>query len=145
MAQTDAVFAGEHSGHFYFRDFWRADSGLLAAMHVLSALGASPPGTTMSSMLARYDRYVASGEVNRTVADVPAATAAVRGAFAGRPGVRFDDLDGLSVDGPDWWFSLRPSGTEPLLRLNAEAVDRPTMEAVRDEVLALVGGAGAAR
>ncbi len=140
MAETGAVFGGEHSGHFYFADFWRADSGMLAALHVLAALGESPAGTSLSHLLAPYDRYVASGEINSEVADVAAAAADVRGAFAGREGVELDDLDGLTVSAPSWWFNLRPSNTEPLLRLNVEAVDAGTMEAVRDEVLALVRG-----
>jgi len=138
MAETGAVFGGEHSGHFYFTDFWRADSGMLAAMHVLAALGSTPQGTPLSSLLARYDRYVASGEVNSVVADAAAATRAVREAFATRPGVTFDDLDGMTVSAPDWWFNLRPSNTEPLLRLNVEAVDAGTMESLRDEVLTIV-------
>ncbi len=140
MAETGAVFGGEHSGHFYFRDFWRADSGLLAALHVLAALKAAPAGTPLSALLAPYDRYVASGELNSEVADVPASMQRVRRAFEARDAVTFDDLDGLSVEHADWWFNLRPSNTEPLLRLNAEAVDRATMEAVRDEVLGLVRG-----
>ena len=138
MAETGAVFGGEHSGHFYFTDFWRADSGMLAAMHVLAALGSAPPGTTLSSLLARYDRYVASGEINSVVDDAAAATERVRKAYAGQEGVTFDDLDGMTVSAPDWWFNLRPSNTEPLLRLNVEAVDAGTMESVRDEVLAIV-------
>lgn len=138
MAETGAVFGGEHSGHFYFTDFWRADSGMLAAMHVLAALGSAPPGTTLSSLLARYDRYVASGEINSVVDDAAAATKRVRTAYAGQQGVSFDDLDGMTVSAPDWWFNLRPSNTEPLLRLNVEAVDAGTMESVRDEVLAIV-------
>ena len=138
MAETGAVFGGEHSGHFYFTDFWRADSGMLAAMHVLAALGSAPPGTTLSSLLARYDRYVASGEINSVVDDAAAATERVRTAYAGQEEVTFDDLDGMTVSAPDWWFNLRPSNTEPLLRLNVEAVDAGTMESVRDEVLAIV-------
>ena len=138
MADTGAIFGGEHSGHFYFTDFWRADSGMLAAMHVLAALGSAPPGTTLSSLLSRYDRYVASGEINSQVADVAAATERVREAYAGQEEVTFDDLDGMTVSAPDWWFNLRPSNTEPLLRLNVEAVDAGTMEAMRDEVLAIV-------
>ena len=138
MAETGAVFGGEHSGHFYFTDFWRADSGMLAAMHVLAALGETPPGTSLSSMLAPFDRYVASGEINSAVADVEAVCDRVRSAFGHRPGVTLDDLDGMTVSTADWWFNLRPSNTEPLLRLNAEAVDAGTMESVRDEVLALV-------
>jgi len=138
MAETGAIFGGEHSGHCYFTDFWRADSGMLAAMHVLAALGAAPAGTTLSSLLAEFDRYVASGEINSVVDDAVAASTRVRRAFADRSGVTFDDLDGMTVSGADWWFNLRPSNTEPLLRLNVEAVDGGTMEAVRDEVLAIV-------
>jgi phosphomannomutase len=138
MARTGAVFGGEHSGHFYFRDFWFADSGMLAALHVLAALGHQDG--PLSQMLTRYSRYQASGEINSEVADQAAATARVREVFAGRPGVTTDELDGLTVIGPDWWFNLRPSNTEPLLRLNAEAADQAGMESVRDEVLALVRG-----
>jgi phosphomannomutase len=137
MAETGAVFGGEHSGHFYFRDFWRADSGMLAALHTLAALGETPSGTTLSQLLAKYSRYVASGEINRRVADQAARTAAIRGAFADRD-VTMDDLDGLTVSHADWWFNVRPSNTEPLLRLNVEATDRATMERIRDEVLALM-------
>ena len=140
MAETGAVFGGEHSGHFYFADFWRADSGMLAALHVLAALGESPAGTPLSRLLAPYDRYVVSGEINSEVPDVAAATEAVRAEFAARDGVTTDDLDGLTVSADDWWFNLRPSNTEPLLRLNTEARDAETMAAVRDEVLALVRG-----
>jgi phosphomannomutase len=140
MAETGAVFGGEHSGHFYFRDFWRADSGMLAAMHLLAALGEAPAGTRLSDLLAPFDRYVASGEINSEVADQAAATEVVRSAFAGRDAVSVDDLDGMTVQAPDWWFNLRPSNTEPLLRLNVEAADEATMTALRDEVLALVRG-----
>ena len=138
MAETGAVFGGEHSGHFYFRDFWYADSGMLAALHVLAALGGQD--TPLSQLLASYGRYVASGEINSEVADQRAATEAVRRAFAGRPGVSMDDLDGLTVAGPDWWFNVRPSNTEPLLRLNVEASDEPTLAARREEVLRIVRG-----
>jgi phosphomannomutase len=140
MAETGAVFGGEHSGHFYFRDFWRADSGMLAALHALAALGGSPAGTTLSSLLSPYDRYVQSGEINSTVGDVRERTAAVQGAFSDRTGVTVDHLDGLTVEAAPWWFNLRPSNTEPLLRLNVEADDLPTMELVRDEVLGIVRG-----
>jgi phosphomannomutase len=144
MANADAVFGGEHSAHYYFRDFWFADTGMLAAMHVLAALGGQ--AGPLSGVVAQYERYVASGEINSRVADVATATAAVAAAFAGRPGLTVDRLDGLTVatevaSGPGmWWFNLRPSNTEPLLRLNAEAADRATMERVRDEVLAVVRG-----
>ncbi len=138
MAETRAVFGGEHSGHFYFRDFWFADSGMLAALHVLAALGGQD--APLSQLLAGYGRYVASGEINSEVADQRAATEAVRRAFAGRPGVGMDDLDGLTVTCQDWWFNVRPSNTEPLLRLNVEASDEPTLAAIRDEVLRIVRG-----
>jgi phosphomannomutase len=136
MAETGAVFGGEHSAHYYFADFWRADTGMLAGMHVLAALGEQP--RPLSELVAEYSRYVASGEINSEVADQAATTAAVRAAFAGRPGVTIDELDGLTVGHDNWWFNLRPSNTEPLLRLNAEAVDEQTMAKVRDEVLALL-------
>jgi phosphomannomutase len=138
MAETGAAFGGEHSGHFYFRDFWRADSGMLAALHTLAALGETPHGTTLSSLLAQYQRYSASGEVNSTVRDQEAAMAAVRGAYAGREGIVFDELDGLTVQGRGWWFNVRPSNTEPLLRLNAEAATPDRMSLLRDEVLAII-------
>ena len=138
MAETGAVFGGEHSGHFYFRDFWFADSGMLAALHVLAALGGQ--GVPLSQLLASYGRYVASGEINSEVADQRGATEAVRRAFAGRPGVSMDELDGLTVAGQDWWFNVRPSNTEPLLRLNVEASDESTLAATRDEVLRIVRG-----
>jgi phosphomannomutase len=138
MAETNAIFGGEHSGHFYFRDFWRADSGMLAALHALAALGHEPEGTTLSSLLTSYQRYVASGEINTRVTDQAATMAAVEAAFADRPGVTLDHLDGLTVEHADWWFNLRPSNTEPLIRMNAEAADRSTMESLRDEVLGLV-------
>ncbi|MBG0828054.1 phosphomannomutase/phosphoglucomutase [Planomonospora sp. ID67723] len=136
MARTGAVFGGEHSAHYYFRDFWFADSGMLAALHVLAALGEQD--RPLSEVLADYARYTASGEINSTVADQAAATARVRETFAGRDGVTFDELDGMTVSGPGWWFNLRPSNTEPLLRLNAEAADEIQMAAIRDEVLAAV-------
>lgn len=140
MAETGAVFGGEHSGHFYFRDFWRADSGMLAALHVLKTLGEAPAGTTLSSLLHEFQRYVPSGELNSEVEDTVAATDRVRAAFAQRDGVTMDELDGLTVTGPDWRFNVRPSNTEPLLRLNAEAPDVEAMSALRDEVLAIIRG-----
>jgi phosphomannomutase len=140
MAQSGAVFGGEHSGHFYFREFWNADSGMLAALHTLAALGGAPEGTTLSELLSPYERYVASGEINSVVADPAAATERVRAAFADEPGVGFDDLDGMTVTGPGWWFNVRPSNTEPLLRLNAEARDAGAMAELRDRVLSLIRG-----
>ncbi|WP_326636136.1 phosphomannomutase/phosphoglucomutase [Streptosporangium sp. NBC_01755] len=136
MAETGAVFGGEHSAHYYFGDFWFADSGMLAALHVLAALGEQEK--PLSEILTEYTRYAASGEINSTVADQAAATERVRETFAARDGVTFDELDGLTVSGSGWWFNLRPSNTEPLLRLNAEAADEMQMAAIRDEVLAVV-------
>jgi phosphomannomutase len=136
MAERAAVFGGEHSGHFYFRDFWFADSGMLAALHTLAALGGQ--AGPLSALLASYARYHASGEINSLVADQAAATAVVRRAYAGRPGVSTDELDGLTVATRDWWFNLRPSNTEPLLRLNVEAETEAAMAALRDEVLGMV-------
>jgi phosphomannomutase len=138
MAETGAVFGGEHSGHFYFRDFWYADSGMLAALHVLAALGEQQ--APLSEILAGYGRYVATGEINSEVADQAAATERVRAEFATRPGLTSDELDGLTITGDDWWFNLRPSNTEPLLRLNLEAADEDTMLRLRDEVLGIVRG-----
>ncbi|WP_114561352.1 phosphohexomutase domain-containing protein [Desertihabitans aurantiacus] len=134
MAEHHAVFGGEHSAHYYFRDFWRADTGMLAALHVL-ALRARD-GRPVSQLVADYDRYAASGELNSTVADQAATMDAVAAAFADRG--RADRVDGLTIRAQDWWFNLRPSNTEPLLRLNVEAADPATMAGVRDEVLALV-------
>ena len=137
MAETGAVFGGEHSAHYYFRDFWRADTGMLAALHVLAALGRSD--VPLSALTAEYERYAGSGEVNSTVADVPGRTAAVEEEFGKRDGATIDHLDGLTVSLPDGsWFNLRPSNTEPLLRLNVEAPDEASMTELRDAVLALV-------
>jgi phosphomannomutase len=137
MARTDAVFGGEHSAHYYFRDFWRADTGMLAAMHVLAALGEQ--GRPLSELTAAYERYAASGEINSTVADAPGRMAEVRERFADQEGVTVDELDGLTVDLPDGaWFNLRASNTEPLLRLNVEARDAARMAEVRDDVLGMV-------
>ena len=138
MAQTGAVFGGEHSGHYYFADFWRADSGLLAALHVLAALGSTPQGTTLSSLVGRYERYARSGEINSTVADPAAVLQAAQQRYGARSGITLDHTDGLSVSSPAWWFNMRASNTEPLLRLNVEAGDDGTMAVVRDEVLAFI-------
>jgi len=138
MAETNAVFGGEHSGHFYFRDFWFADSGMLAALHVLAALGHD--ARPLSAMLQDFSRYAASGEINSEVADQAGTTAKVKDIYSERPGVTLDELDGLTVMGDDWWFNIRPSNTEPLLRLNVEAATPGQMAAIRDEVLSLVRG-----
>ena len=137
MARTDAVFGGEHSAHYYFRDFWRADTGMLAAMHVLAALGEQ--SRSLSELTRAYSRYAASGEINSTVADAQGSMAKVRETFADQDGVTVDDLDGLTVDLPDGaWFNLRASNTEPLLRLNVEAPEEARMAEVRDQVLGMV-------
>ncbi|UCM88393.1 phosphomannomutase/phosphoglucomutase [Streptomyces marincola] len=136
MARTGAIFGGEHSAHYYFRDFWNADTGMLAALHVLAALGEQQG--PLSELVAAYDRYASSGEINSRVDDQAGRAAAVRAAYADREGVTLDELDGLTVTSADWWFNLRPSNTEPLLRLNIEGRDTATVEKIRDEVLALV-------
>jgi phosphomannomutase len=138
MARTNAVFGGEHSAHYYFRDFWFADTGMLAAMHVLAALGEQPG--PLADLLAGFTRYVASGEINSTVADAPARVAALRSTFADRT-TAVDELDGLTVDLADGtWFNVRASNTEPLLRLNVEGPTDAAMVAVRDEALAVIRG-----
>jgi phosphomannomutase len=136
MAETDAVFGGEHSGHFYFRDFWRADSGMLAALHALAALAEAD--VPLSELLATYDPYPVSGEINSEVADPRGVIDEVEAAYAGMDGVDVDRLDGLTVAHADWTFNVRPSNTEPLLRLNAEGRDAATMTRVRDDVLDLI-------
>ncbi|MFI0732991.1 phosphomannomutase/phosphoglucomutase [Streptomyces sp. NPDC021225] len=137
MARTGAIFGGEHSAHYYFRDFWNADTGMLAALHVLAALG-EQSDRPLSQLVAAYDRYAASGEINSVVDDQAGRMAAVKAAYEGRDDVELDELDGLTVTAADWWFNLRPSNTEPLLRLNVEARDAETVARVRDEALAIV-------
>jgi len=141
MAETNAIFGGEHSGHFYFRDFWFADSGMLAALHTLAALGYDD--RPLSAILGDFSRYAASGEINSEVADQAATAQRVKAVYGAQPGVVTDELDGLTVSGDTWWFNLRPSNTEPLLRLNVEAADAVEMAAVRDEVLGIVRGPAA--
>ena len=139
MRETGAIFGGEHSAHYYFRDFWGADNGMLAAMHLLAEFGSQP--APLSEFAAQYDPYFLSGEINSTVTDVPSAYDRIVTAYAGVG--EFDELDGLTVTGPAsddafWWFNVRPSNTEPLLRLNVEAGTKEKMESVRDAVLALI-------
>jgi phosphomannomutase len=136
MARTGAIFGGEHSAHYYFRDFWRADTGMLAALHVLAALGEQDG--PLSALVAEFTRYAASGEINSEVSDQKAALDRLERAYADRPGAHVDHLDGLTVDGAGWWFNVRPSNTEPLLRLNVEADDAAAMARVRDEVLSVI-------
>lgn len=138
MAETGAIFGGEHSGHFYFRDFWRADSGMLAALHALAALAESD--RSLSEVLKPYERHVSSGEINSEVADQQAVLDQIRARYTGSTEVTLDELDGLTVSHQDWWFNVRASNTEPLLRLNAEGRDQQTMERVRDEALMIIRG-----
>lgn len=136
MASHQAIFGGEHSAHYYFRDFWFADTGMLAAMHVLAALGEQD--RPLSELAASYSRYVASGEINSRVTDAAAATERVSDWAREQGEVEQDTLDGLTiahVGEPMWWLNVRASNTEPLLRLNVEAADRATMEIVRDGAL----------
>lgn len=136
MAESNAIFGGEHSGHFYFDEFWRADSGALAALHAIAALGAADK--SMSQILKPFQRYVLSGEINSKVADTSVAMHAVEQVYGAINGLTLDHLDGLTVNGDTWWFNLRPSNTEPLLRLNVEAKTAARMEKLRDEVLAII-------
>ena len=133
MARTGAAFGGEHSGHFYFRDFYLADSGMLAALHVMGALGEQ--NRTLSDLMAEFSRYVASGEINSRVDDAQAVIEKLAATYSDRDQ---DRMDGLTVDADTWWFNVRPSNTEPLLRLNVEGADDATMARVRDEVLAII-------
>ena len=138
MAETGAVFGGEHSGHYYFRDNYRADSGLIAAVVVMREL--SRAGVPLSELFAPFQRYAASGEINSVVADQAASIRAITAAFADGDQ---DELDGLTVEYRDWWFNVRPSNTEPLLRLNVEARDQDLMERKTQELLSLIrGGTG---
>ena len=136
MAETDAIFGGEHSGHFYFRDFWRADSGMLAALHAMAALAETD--VSLSALLEEYERYPSSGEINSTVADQDAVLALLQEQYGAQDGVELDLLDGLTVSHADWWFNVRASNTEPLLRLNCEGKDEATMAEVRDSVLTTI-------
>ncbi|SEE81343.1 phosphomannomutase [Arthrobacter alpinus] len=137
MAEEGAVFGGEHSAHYYFRDFFNADTGMLAAMHVLAALGEQDE--PLSELGREYEPYVSSGEINSQLEDVPAAVTRVRDAYT-RDDVTIDELDGLTFTAAngDWWFNLRASNTEPFLRLNAEAINTTTMTTMRDTVLDLI-------
>ena len=134
MAESGAIFGGEHSGHFYFANFWRADSGMLAALYALAELMATKK--PLSELLAPYNRYFSSGEINSEVKDLPAAIARVRKAFQDQS--KIDELDGLTFTADSWWFNLRASNTEPLLRLNVEADTQAEMKKIRDAVLAVI-------
>ena len=135
MADHNALFGGEHSGHFYFSDFWRADSGALAALFAIAELSHSD--LPLSQLFAPLDRYFASGEINTVVADPAASIAFIKAAFASKHPI--DELDGVTVTGPDWWFNVRASNTEPLLRLNVEAHSPEQLAQIQTQVLALIG------
>ncbi len=135
MAESNAIFGGEHSGHFYFRDFWRADSGALAALFAIAELSHSD--LPLSELLAPLSRYFSSGEINTTVKNPQERVEFIKAYYEGEYAI--DELDGITIAGPDWWFNLRPSNTEPLLRLNVEAHSQQLMIKVRDGVLALIG------
>jgi phosphomannomutase len=134
MAQENAIFGGEHSAHYYFRDFWGADTGMLAALHVLALTGGTDQ--PLSQLTEEFTRYVASGEINTLVEDQQAVMDRVAAALAGRG--EADRMDGLTITGTDWWVNVRPSNTEPLLRLNVEARTDEQMAALRDETLGLI-------
>ena len=139
MAESAAVFAGEHSGHFYFEKFWGADSGALAALHTLAALGSTNTGTTLSQLLSPYAKYVQSGEINTKVGDIQEVISKVKTNYLNHPDLlEIDELDGLMVISKKWWFNLRGSNTEPLLRLNVEGDTGAIMTSMREEVLDLV-------
>ncbi len=142
MAETGAIFGGEHSGHFYFRDFWRADSGMLAALHALAALSESKG--SLSQLLHSYNRYSSSGEINSVVSDAQSVMDSIESHYLAMDlaigDITTDHLDGLTVESTDWWFNVRASNTEPLLRLNVEANSAALMKKVSAQVLALIGG-----
>lgn len=138
MADTGAIFGGEHSGHFYFRDFWRADSGMLAALHALAALSESQG--TLSQLLHSYNRYSSSGEINSVVSDAQSVMESIESHYVAMDGITADHLDGLTIESGDWWFNVRASNTEPLLRLNVEANTEALMKKISTQVLALIGG-----
>ena len=142
MADTGAIFGGEHSGHFYFRDFWRADSGMLAALHALAALSES--NGSLSQLLHSYNRYSSSGEINSVVSDAQSVMDSIESHYLAMDlamdGITTDHLDGLTVESTDWWFNVRASNTEPLLRLNVEANSAALMKKVSAQVLGLIGG-----
>ena len=138
MADSGAQFGGEHSGHFYFKDFWCADSGMLAALHAIAALGLQKG--TLSKILKPYQRYFSSGEINQTVDNAAAILERVEERYGSEDEVTVDHLDGLTVSSANWWFNLRPSNTEPLLRLNVEANTENRLERVKAEVLGELRG-----
>jgi phosphomannomutase len=137
MRRLNAIFGGEHSGHFYFRDNWYADSGLIALLITLELV--SVEGKPLSELLKPLDHYVRSGEINTPVSDVQGKLQTLEEHF-GKDAQSIDHMDGITIDYGDWWFNVRPSNTEPLLRLNVEANSKPLMEQKRDELLAFIRG-----
>ena len=133
MADSGAIFGGEHSGHFYFADFWRADSGMLAALYALTELASGK--SSLSNLLKPFNRYVSSGEINSEVSDVPAAIKAILAEYSD---FEVDELDGITLTGPKYWFNVRASNTEPLLRLNVEGDTEAQMIKARDALLAII-------
>lgn len=138
MAETDAAFGGEHSGHFYFRDFWFADSGMLAALYAIVALGLQK--NSLSKILKPYQRYVSTGEINSIVTKPVEILSRLEKTYAHQEGLTVDHLDGLTVNAETWWFNVRSSNTEPLLRLNVEARTPARLERLKSEVLAIIRG-----
>jgi phosphomannomutase len=137
MAENDSIFGGEHSGHFYFKDFWNADSGMLAALHAIAAL--FDEQKPLSELMERFNKYSLSGEINTKVEDPKAAIAQIKAEFSkSSEQVEFDELDGLTVSSVHWSFNVRPSNTEPLLRLNVEAVSIDERLRVQDLVLRIL-------
>lgn len=136
MAETGAIFGGEHSGHFYFKDFWSADSGMLAALHAICALGSSQK--SISQILKPYQRYISSGEINSKVKNGAQLMEKIENKYSNLESIEVDHLDGLTISADSWWLNLRPSNTEPLLRLNVEAKTAARMGKIRDEVLSLI-------
>jgi phosphomannomutase len=134
MGESGAIFGGEHSGHFYFAQFWRADSGMLAALHAISALGTSDK--TLSELLKPYARYISSGEINSKVQDPVQKVSQIKAIYADT--YQSDELDGLTITSDTWWFNVRASNTEPLLRLNVEADSPAKMAEIRDELLKVI-------
>jgi phosphomannomutase len=136
MADTGAIFGGEHSGHFYFRDFWKADSGMLAALHAIAALAESKE--PLSKLLKPFNRYFSSGEINSEVLDAQKSMEIIESKYSKSDSNKIDHLDGLTIVGDNWWFNVRASNTEPLLRLNVEAESQAGMIKIRDQVLATI-------
>jgi phosphomannomutase len=134
MGESGAIFGGEHSGHFYFAQFWRADSGMLAALHAIAALGTSDK--TLSELLKPYARYISSGEINSKVQDPVQKVSQIKAIYADT--YQSDELDGLTITSDTWWFNVRASNTEPLLRLNVEADSPAKMAEIRDELLKVI-------